>query len=267
MGSPGVGMDTPACRLFDATTEQWSDLPDMIIGRGNWPGIVAVRRTTGHRIYVIGGRRENRRYDCCEFIDVEEKNIHWTLLEAKMTFSRSSTCAILLDHNTVVICGGFADDGPLASCESLDLTTHTFSPFPDMLEPRAGHAAVLYNETIVVLGGYGPMKTCEQFDPAVCKWTPFAPLRKGRSYIGAAVIENNIYVVGELDVLDIYDGSAWSFVTRVPCARTHASSVALGGKLVVLSETDDIDVFDTATNTWSSLPNGIRYRCISAVSF
>ena len=39
--------------------------------------------------------------------------------------------------------------------ELFGLITLTFSPFPNLLQARRSHAAVHYNDTVVVMGGYG----------------------------------------------------------------------------------------------------------------
>ena len=269
VGGHPLDGDLTVCRLFDADTEQWSGLPSTTVGRGFWPAVAVVRRKKCHRIYVFGGRDGGWRLDSCEFLDVDEDQ--WTLLGAKMARPRSSACAVLLDDTTIVICGGASTyDKETDSCESLDLNTHTFSPFPDMLAPRYGHAAVRYNETIVALGGHDKRKTCEQFDPAVCKWTPFPPLSEGRAYPGAAVVENNIYVAGDSMWVDMYDGAVWERVMFLPPRREHCTAVALGGKLVVLGGGSvEIDIVDPATRAALHLPSEIQCgrRCTVAVSF
>ena len=244
------------CKLFDSKSGVVSELPRMNVARTRRPGVVAIQRGTTHRIYVFGGfDDETDGLDSCEYIDIGESN--WILLGKKMASPRSATCAVLLDHNTVVICGGGHNPyerGGLVSCEVFDLTTHTFSPFPDMLESRYGHSGVHYDGTIVVIAGCERMKTCEQFDPVTFRWAPFPPLREGRHYFGAAVVDGKIYVAGGYTV-EVYDGSAWSVATYLYCHSCKA--VALEGRLVVIRGGDDhfltaSDTFDTATHEWSS---------------
>ena len=247
----------------------WTDLPNMTTRRAQYPGVVAIRRGAGHRIYVFGGHDGTKYTDSVEFLDVGESE--WTLLEATMTVARSDTCAVLLDHTTIVICGGFAYNHRMNKCESLDLITNTFSPLPDMLKHRFEHAGVHYNGTIVVIGGSDFRDdTCEQFDPAAFKWTHFASTNKCRGYVAAAVIEGKIYVSGGPDdAVEVYDGSVWSVVTHMPQSLHRPSAVALGGKLVVIGTfCSDVDVFDPDAHLWSCLTKTGEYRnsCV-AVSF
>ena len=218
------------------------------------PAAVGIRRESSHRIYVFGGRNALAILDSCEFLDVDEGK--WTLLEARMASPRKDTCAVLLDHTTVVICGGFSYCQPLASCESLDLVTHTFSPFPGMLEPHCDLAGVHYNGTIVVIAGRWKRNRCEQFDPTTFKWTPFAPTNQHSRWPAAVVVEGNIYATGEYTGVEVYDGSLWSTVTRFPRATSAFSAVALEGKFVVINNNEkEVHIFDPATASWSCIPN------------
>ena len=239
--------------------------------RSGHPSAVAVRRGASHRIYMFGGGYDGKEtLDSCEFLDVGEDQ--WTLLKAKMSAPRTCACAVVLDHTTIVICGGSNStiDSHLASCDSLDLNTNTFSPFPDMLEPRVGHAGVHYNGTVVVLGGGHDEKTCEQFDPAVSRWTPFAPLPKEDGYTEAVVIGDKIYAVTvSFGSLQIYDGAAWTVVVEIPRPFMFGPVVALGGKVVLVSSCGGAaDVFDSATESWSSMDmnSQLRYEMV-AISF
>ena len=263
--------DMPAIEgeLLDSETGAWAKIPAMNVNRSRHPSAVAIQQAGGHRIYMVGGGGEAECIlNSCEFIDVGEDQ--WTLLEAKMTTARSRACAILLDHTTIVICGGFEQIDEISSCESLDLTTHTFSPFPSMMEPRGNHAGVHYRGTIVVLGGHHEQKTCEQFDPAVFKWTPFAPLEWGL-LTRAAVVEDTIYAVDVRNCfVQVYDGTAWVIIGGLPLSyRWHGPVVALGGKVVVVAEHDpDAVVLDPANNSWSRLTVMSRPRIqLTAVSF
>lgn len=266
-----ANFDAPAMHrdIFDAETGVWTELPDVITERPYYPSPVAIQHgEEGHRIYLFGGGDRNMNIlDSCAFIDVGE--YQWTVLEAKMTTPRAFASAILLDRTTIVICGGYDDDGnELSSCESLDLNTHTFSPHPDMLQPRYYHAGVHYNGTIVVLGGSPDDGTCEQFDPAVFEWTPFAPLPgKPHEDVKAAVVEDKIYALIVHDTsVQVYDGTTWTAVPQFPKTSAYRSVVALGGKVVVIGT--DTDAFDPVTGVMSRLSAKPHERyTYGAVSF
>ena len=260
--------------LYDAATGVRTSLPRMTTRRCHYPGTVATQEGTSGRIYVFGGHDGIHALRSCEFLDVGQEQ--WVLVDAEMITRRALTCATLLDHNTAVICGGRDGGHEMTSCEKFDLITRTFSPFPDMLEPRSVHAVVNYNGNIVAIGGGRAMNTCEQFDIHVWKWIPFASINTLRAGFAAAVIENKIYLAGCGSSVEVYDGSAWSFVTHLPVRRYNAYTVALRGKLAAIGGASDItdedggtDLFDPATCDISSLPHMIqpKRRSFAAVSF
>ena len=249
-------------QLYDTTTGRWSWLPELNVGREACPGAVVVQRIHGHRIYVFGGRGDKGVLGSCEVLDVDDGQ--WSLIESTMDSPRSNTCAVLLDHDTVVICGGFTRDGGFgktASCERFDLTCHTFSSFPGMMHARSRHAAVHYNGTVVVMGGHEEGRsqiTCEQFDPDLLKWIPFPSLTKirdtvnSRAAIGAAVVGGMIYAAGYDIHIEIYDGSAWNVMAPSFMCRFFASVVACDGKVVVLGGfLHKIDAYDPSTHSIS----------------
>ena len=261
-------------KMLDTETGSETNLPGMNVERSHYPSAVAIQQRAASRIYMFGGGDHNEEVlDSCEFIDVGEDR--WILLEARMNTPRATACAMLLDHTTIVICGGVVNDDArkgMSSCESLDLNTHTFSPLPDMLKPRYGHAGVHYSGTVVVIGGGNRENTCEQFDPAVFRWTPFAPISEGGrgGYVDAVVIEGKIYARIAYDVsVRVYDGAAWTIITQIPKTFMSGAAVALGGKFVVIhSYKEDADVFDPTTNSWSILAAAFqRERNLIAISF
>ena len=243
-----------SCEMYILETGEWTMIPDMNKKRTRYPGTVVAQHGGSHRIFVFGGYDGSQLLDCCEYYDIGANE--WTMVKAKMTTSRYYTSAALLNHTTVIICGGLEKSfQPFASCELFDLLTLTFDPFPDLLEARAGHVAVYYNDTVVMLGGI-EKNTCEQFDVSSHRWIPFPDFNEAQSSsFGAAIIDEKIYVAGGYtDSVEVYDGSAWTLITKLPTRRFNSSAVNLDGKLVVLGgDREEVDVFDPATGEWSSL--------------
>ena len=245
------------CKLFDAETGKWTSLPIMNTIRIGHPGVVVVPWGPSYRVYVFGGHDGISNLNSCEFLDIGESQ--WTLVEETMASIRILTCAVLLDHNTVVICGGYDALKTVATCEKFDLTTQTFSSFPDMLDKRNDHCGVHYKGTIVIVGGYNVSRlqcdACEQFDPVDSKWVRIAPLNYGRSGAGAAVIEDKIYVVAgySYGYVERYDGSVWSTVCDAPNHKESSRcAVSFRGRLVVLGHpTGIVDVLDPVTKSWN----------------
>ena len=258
--------------LIDVQTNTVTFSPHVSHVRNRGPGVAVVRREAGHRIYMFGGHDRFATLTSCEFIDVVEGRFQgpWTRVDANMALARLHTCAVLLDHNTIIICGGRSMGFPdsYVACELFDLTTHTFSPFPDMLEARSEHAGVHYMGTIVVIGGFIQKQSCEQFDPAIGKWSPFASLNKGRQQLGAAVVEDKIYVAGGYNSsLEVYDGSTWSVVATTVPRWNPRKVICLGEEVGVFVTKDRVEVYNPHTNTWREInlytADCIDFFCVS----
>lgn len=119
------------------------------------------------------------------------------------------------------------------------------------------------------------------YDPATNLWHqgPQIPTNRQRGAAGAVVYNNKIYLVGGLQgghgspstsyaYFDEYNPATgqWTPLANAPRQRDHFSAVLIGGKLYAAGgrRTSDpsifnatipqVDVFNFATNTWSTLP-------------
>ena len=256
------------CDMFDTTTQTWSRMPNMRRKRESCAGMIVTQRGTDNFIYVFGGHNNDVMLDSCEFLDVGKRK--WTLLKTNMAMARTNACVVLLDHTTAVICGGWDGRNELTTCESIDLTTHTFSSFPDMMEIRAGHVGVHYDDTIVVIGGSIEKRTCEKFDKELSMWIRFASLNEGRDVLGAAVIGDKIYAVGGnfMNSMEVYDGVLWLVLATVP--YPFCTAAAFGRSIVVCDvRKQTVNAFNTDTHEWVDLPNAnrLKWGYTAAVSF
>lgn len=80
--------------------------------------------------------------------------------------------------------------------------------------PRGGHAAVVMDGIIHVLGGGNAQETIadhDMYDPASDTWKPLAPLRRAVGSPAAVVFEGKLYAIGgrsgqaDFGTVDIYD--------------------------------------------------------------
>lgn len=114
------------------------------------------------------------------------------------------------------------------------------------------------------------------FDPASGQWTELAPLPSGRSSHDAAVVDGKLYVVGGWNmqgasetkwhtsavVCDLTQPELkWTEIAAPPFQRRAVSLAACKGKLFVVGGmqednqiTTRVDVFDPATNAWTTAP-------------
>lgn len=258
--------------MFDAETESWTKLEHLPSMWGVLCCHVVVRREDRVRIYTFDECNKT-----CAFADIDGPG-QWTVLEAELTMPRWGACAVQLDDDTIVICGGLCRGKETASCDRFNLTTHTISWFPEMVERRSSHAGVHYNGKIVVIGGEVAGKAggtlCEEFDPSYDVWGGFASLNEGRWGAGAAVVGGKIYVAGGFKVqsVEVYDGSAWTVIADLPVTVLGTGAVALGGRLAVFGITgpfsEEMRVFDPVTGAWTLVERPVKDRpSNSIVSF
>lgn len=120
------------------------------------------------------------------------------------------------------------------------------------------------------------LNTVYEYDPQLDTWTERAPMRTERSAGATAVIDGRIYVAGGRpphgNNFSVYDPQAdvWTVLPDVPTQRNHLAAAAINGKFYLAggrfgggvgSEmTDRLEVFDPATNEWSSATPMIEVR-------
>jgi N-acetylneuraminic acid mutarotase len=137
----------------------------------------------------------------------------------------NAPAAVALD-NKIYLIGGFVTDTNLPSAGVLvyDTKTRTWSGAAPLPAPRGGHAAVVRDGRIHVLGGGNSMATIadhDVFDPAKNAWTSLAPLPRTEGSPAAVVFDGRIYAIG---------------------GRSGAADFG------------DVDIYDPATDHWSAGP-------------
>ncbi len=109
--------------------------------------------------------------------------------------------------------------------------------------PRGGHAAVLLDGKIHVLGGGNDVSTLADhlvFDPATNAWTKLAPLPRSEGSPAAVVFRGRIYAIGGRSGFDdygdvyVYDAAKnrWSRGPRIS-PRGTAGAAVLGDAIYV----------------------------------
>jgi len=152
-------------------------------------------------------------------------------------------------------------------------------PLANMLSTRSGATAAESGGKLYVIGGQAnggtaPSKLVEAYDPVANTWTAVAGLGTARWYAGAAAIAGKLYVVGgcanavcssNVATVEVYDPSAttpaWTTVSNTGLTpRNNVATGVIGGKLYVAGGYDNsgnpsnvLEVYDPASNTWSSL--------------
>ena len=148
----------------------------------------------------------------------------WSVV-AKMGSTRVQHTATTLVDGTVLVTGGFPASAPkTSSTELYDPTTNTWTPGPSLALLRANHTAMrLASGKVIVAGGAAGLIT-ELYDPTAKTWTTVGPLAALRGNHEAVLLASGkVLIVG-----------------GETCPTSGCTTVATA------------DLFDPATNTWSS---------------
>lgn len=124
----------------------------------------------------------------------------------------------------IYVLGGIGATGHLASVQAYDPSTKTWSKKADMPTLRSGATVAVSGGNLYVLGGsvdYQASDLVEMYNPKTDTWTTLANMPTKRTGLKSAVIGNKIYAIGGRDA---YSG-----------------------------QSRQVDVYDVATNRWSSL--------------
>src|SRR5712691_4872400 len=164
----------------------------------------------------------------------------------------------------------------------------TGAPAPLPARAEAAYGETTHGGFLYVIGGGNSgvaLPNLERYDPVLNAWTTLAPMPTARAGAAAAVIDDGIFVIGGrqstsgpcsggpyLQTVEKYDidTDTWSAVAQLPNQRSDMAAVAHGGKIYVFggctgtasapSVTDEVDMYDPQTNTWTTLPSMMTAR-------
>jgi N-acetylneuraminic acid mutarotase len=136
-------------------------------------------------------------------------------------------------------------------------------------------------------GGWEPVDNAWEYDPVADSWKALWPLPSKRGSAVAAMVDGKMYLIGGATTVegskevaingngparvvttnDVYDPATNRWESRAPMAlgRNHAFAGAVGGRIYVIggrvahafvtvsSNTDIVEEYNPATNTWSGL--------------
>jgi N-acetylneuraminic acid mutarotase len=152
----------------------------------------------------------------------------------------NAPAAVALGRKLYVVGGfSFASNMPVASVRVYDVVTHTWSTAARLPAPRGGHAAVVLDGKIHVLGGGNSTSTVAAhsvYDPARNSWSSAAPLPRSEGSPAAVVLGGKLYAIGGRSGLDdygdvyVYDAGSdrWSRGPSIPPRGTAGAAVFQG---------------------------------------
>jgi N-acetylneuraminic acid mutarotase len=222
-------------------------------------------------IIVIGGYNGTAYLSSTEgFNSVTQA---WASLPS-MTTIRGFACACIVNKTKVIVCGGF-NNGPLYSCETLELSNIIvgWKVIANMSAPRSGASGNLLpdNKRFLLIGGNG--STCETLNIASNTWSTAARLLSViRNAHSSVLFKNNVIVMGGYDGANVlktceqYDDvtNTWSAFPSFSTARRLFASAVVLGKIYIAGGSgassgtqalSSVEVFNGTS--WSSLPSSL----------
>jgi hypothetical protein len=154
----------------------------------------------------------------------------------------------VLPDNRVVITGGSFDYSPQSALPNAYIYDHQRNELMEiapMLKPRVYHSIVIWNDSVVVVGGSdetGALNDCEILDMPTMSWKPFATLNEMRTYAGVFSNQYHIFVAGGVgthgprDSIEIYFEEDHQFFLYERCKlpRKMICNLAIVGEIAVM---------------------------------
>ena len=157
--------------------------------------------------------------------------------------------AAAFQDGRIYLIGGFGTTTNVATdaVHVYDVTAGGWRAAAPLPEARGGHAAVVLDGKIHVLGGGNSVSTLDLhsvYDPAADRWSEAAPLPRAKGSVAAVVRDGKIWAIGgrsgteDFGDVDVYDpaADAWTSGPALPPRGTHGAVVRDGGILVVGGE-------------------------------
>ena len=217
----------------------WSKAPPLLAARSAH-AVVAV----GDSVYALGGSGAGGTPLEVERFDGKR----WRVAGMLPGDGLNAPAAVALGGRIYLI-GGFAGTTnlPVDSVQVFEPASATWSPAAPLPAPRGGHAAVVLDGKIHVLGGGNSVSTIADhsvYDPATGSWSEAAPLPRAEGSPAAVVFGGKLYAIGgrsgSSDYGDVYvynaARDAWTRGPSIPPRGTVGAVVYRGAIYVVGGE-------------------------------
>jgi len=171
-----------------------------------------------------------------------------------MNVPRAGHIAILLPTGSVLIAGGFTENGMTASAELYDTSSQKFSQIGNMSVARGGFTATLLKNGDVLIAGGGDRTataSAELFHPSTNQFSSTAAMTVPRLGHTATLLPNGkVLMLGGADnhrvwsSAEVYDPAAGTFAPagsmRLPRYK-HAAILLKDGHIMILGGSDERD--------------------------
>ena len=197
----------------------------------------------------------------------------WTEETTLPSDGLNAPAAVVIGERIYLI-GGFSTvtNVPTSGVHVYDVARRTWSEAAPLPAPRGGHAAVVLDGRIHVLGGGNSRSTIADhsvYDPAANAWTERAPLPRAKGSPAVVAHGGRLYAIGgrsgpgDFGEVDVYDPAADAWTAGPPIeprgtagAVVHCGAIHLfGGESQARQATlASVLRLDPATGAWREAP-------------
>ncbi|MBK7400033.1 MAG: hypothetical protein IPJ34_28220 [Myxococcales bacterium] len=226
-------------------------------------GVLSDRRGYGAFVALGGGKfLLAGGYNAFGFLSTaeiyDEATSSWTSAGA-LSNARAYGHAVVFGGKAYVI-GGRGAAGSVASVDVYDLTAKTWTAGPSMASPRDVFAAVvLPTGKLLVAGGSGAsgsMSFAEFFDPTTAKWSA-APTKPTASDGYGLPLPGGAFVSSmSSEDVQLFDSETNTWIAGPPTSIKARLAVSLGGGSVLAMGSSNTSFGDTTAELYVSTANG-----------
>ena len=260
-----------AAELYDPATNTWSSAGTLATARE----LHTATLLGNGKVLVAGGRNGSGRLNTAEVYDPATNT--WSSAVTLAT-ARALHTATPLGNGQILVVGGYGSSGGLNTAEVYEpgQGPNTWSSGGTLSSDRFEHTATLLgNGKVLVAGGYNGahLKTAEVYDPATNTWSSAGSMTSARTGHAATLLGNGKVLVvggistgsGALSSAEVYDPATntWSSAGPMTTIRVEHTVTRLGnGQVLVVGGRNNgvvrayhntAELYDPATNTWSSV--------------
>jgi N-acetylneuraminic acid mutarotase len=227
-----LGVALAGCGGSDAPGPAWETMAPLLHGRSAHAVV-----TNGSDLFALGGTGAQGE----PVLEVERfDGERWSEETTLPGEGLNAPAAALVDRRIYLIGGfGTTTNVPTDTVRVYDPAGRRWSTAAPLPEPRGGHAAVVLDGKIHVLGGGNSVETLalhSVYDPATDRWSEAAPLPRAKGSVAAVVLDGKIWAIGgrsgfdDFGDVDVYDPATnkWSPGPAIPPRGTAGAAVLDG---------------------------------------
>ena len=221
----GVSSSMALIQIYDVTSDKWVVSTATL----KTPRYGASSVFINNKLYVIGGYDGSKCLSSVEIFDVKDGDCHPSSPTNPMQLhkARSDFAAVVREEDIYVL-GGFGDTvdkkavNRLSSCEVINTNTSKRYDIPPMQDGRSSLAAVLFNNDIIAIGGWGNnskrhrLASVESYSCVTKTWTSLAPVTTPRAGHCAHLFDGKLFVIGGNfpNSVECYDVTPATYLSR-----------------------------------------------------